>query len=267
MISSRMRPPGLEVHRGGKPALQPLLAHRLHKEPLHVGGGGDAGGDDLAGEGLLDDLPGQLVHRPVPGELLAGAGLEPIGDDVLGADNFGHNLRGHGGGEEIVYALGEAVGKLVFGAVVQGDVIRVQPLDGLPEQLHPVLGGRPGDDGVHPLKIPVVAQAVPVHPARGAAVEDEAGKAAGVPGHGGHHGKVDRVLVVLAVHHNPHGNLLTLHQRRQEVVQPLPEGVVKKLGLLPDGKHLAHGSALLCLRTCIHNRLTQSGQVFSHPAA
>ena len=24
---------------------------------------------------------------------------------------------------------------------------------------------------------------------------------------------------------------------------------------------------LLCLRTCIHNRLTQSGQVFSRPAA
>ena len=203
----------LQIHCGSEPALQPLLAHCLHQRPLHIRRGGHPRGDDLGGETFLDDLLGQGVHRTVSHQFLAVAGLEPVRDNVLGADDLGHDLRGHAGFKHIVQALGKAVGKLIVLAVVQSDVVRIQPLDGLPEQLHPVLGGRPWDHGVHSLEVPVIAQAVALRLSLTVEIKDQAGQPAGVPCHGRHQGEVHRVLVVLPVHHNPHGNPLPLHQR------------------------------------------------------
>ena len=185
--------------------------------------------------------------------LLARAGLQPVGDDVLGADDLRHDLRRHRRGEHIIDALRQAVRKLVVGAEVERDVLGIQLLDGLAQQLHAVDGRRPGDDGVHDLEVAVVAEAVALDAAVGVAVENEARQAAGVARHHRHHRQVHGVFVVFAVHHDPHRDVLALHQLRQQVIQTVAQRFVKQLRLIADGKDFA-------FHDNIHSYFSSSGE-------
>ena len=235
-------PLALDVDVGAEPEGQPQAVDLLRNPLLHLGGGGHAGGDDPAGEGLLADVHRQRVDAAVAGELLLGAGLNPAGAQGVGAGELGAVLFIQCLYQLVVQRFGKAVAHRADGRSVDADLLGICFADKAGQLLQLAAGlgivVALGVDGGKPL---VRAAKVIGGKARLVVDKDQAGQPSGGQAQRGDHGGEDRILVVLPAEDDPHVKAGLLHQPGQQVMDAERKLIVHNLVLFFECYSLSHG--------------------------